>query len=227
VKAIILNVLVVFILLIMISFWQLYFSSRPPMATEAITLEGDGSLIDYCQLPDLIGNGLMARDIPKGNTPECAYDHFPLPILAQCTEPLSAQVDDLRGLWQAVSGKVGHVERVEQCGDRIVITSAGIIHDAGPNSSAGLTTNDTEGSVLFTLGNREFCSRSTAGVSWDEKVVKFRVFGWGPVVVRRYMDKGQLVWEYIDGSKTRMERICQLPEKHKRPRPRGPRYKIW
>jgi hypothetical protein len=107
-----------------------------------------------------------------------------------------------------------------------VVTAAGIIHDGGPNSTGGLTSNDTEGAVLFTMGDREYCPRTSASMIWSEGVLDFHVFGWGPVVVRRYMDGEQLLWEYADGSITRMDRLCQLPEEHKYPRPRGPRYQL-
>jgi len=125
----------------------------------------------------LDGSGKMAVDIPKGNTPGCAYDHFPLPILAECTESLPEGAADIRGLWIAVSGKVGHVERVEQCGRRTVVTSSGIIHDAGPNSTAGENSNDTEGSVLFTIGDKEYCNRTSASMIWNNGVLDFHVFG--------------------------------------------------
>ena len=62
---------------------------------------------------------------------------------------------------------------------------------------------------------------------WKDGVLEFHVFGWGPVVVRRYLDGEQLIWEYADGSVTRMNRICQLPEEHKIPRPRGPRHSFF
>ena len=199
------------------------FSERPPLTTDPATLAGDGSALNYCELPVLDGSGLSAADIPKGNTPGCAYPHFPLPILAQCTEPLPAEADDLRGLWQGVSGRVGHVERIEQCGERVVVTAAGIIHDSGPNSTAGWNTDDTEGSVLFTIGDTPYCARSSAGMFWNEGVLDFRVFGWGPVVVRRYRDGDDLIWEYADGTNTRLERICTLPEHIRVPAPRGPR----
>ena len=58
-------------------------------------------------------------------------------------------------------------------------------------------------------------------------VLNFRVFGWGPVVVKRYMDGDNLIWEYADGSVTRMERLCELPEEHRVPAPRGGRYQLW
>ena len=124
-------------------------------------------------------------------------------------------------------GHVGHVERVEQCGRRTVVTSSGIIHDAGPNSTLGETTNDTEGSVLFTIGDREFCPRTSASMIWNDGVLDFNVFGWGPVVVRRYLEGEQLVWEYADGSITRMDRICTLPESEKIPELRGRRISLF
>jgi hypothetical protein len=209
-------------------FWLAFFSPRPPLTTDAATLAGDGSMIDYCRLPALDGTGKRVSEIPKGNTPGCAYTHFPLPILAQCTQPLIEGADDLRGLWMGVTGRhIGHVERVEQCGDRTVITSSGIIHDYGANSTGGLTTNDTEGMVMFSLGAKEYCPRTSAAMIWQDKKLNFHLFGWGPVVVRRYREGAQLVWEYADGSKTHMDRICDLPESEKIPLPRGLRFKIF
>jgi hypothetical protein len=207
-------------------FWLAFFSSRPPLTIDPTTLAGDGSTLNYCELPDLDGKGRFAADIPKGNTPGCGYDHFPLPILAACTEPLSEGAADIRGLWIGVTGNVGHIERIEQCGSRTVVTAAGLIHDYGPNSTAHPNTDDTEGSVLFTLGDREHCSRTSASMIWNEGILDFYVFGWGPKVVRRYPDGEQVVWEYIDGSMTRMERLCQLPAEHKVPGPRGRRISL-
>ena len=209
-------------------FWLAFFSARPPLATDPATLAGDGSTLDYCALPALDGSGKNAVDIAKGNTPGCAYTHFPLPVLAQCTEPLHAEAYDIRGLWRGVAGThIGHVERIEQCGSRIVVTAAGIIHDYGPNATGGLNTNDTEGNVMFTLGGREYCPRTSASMIWEDGILNFYAFGWGPKAVRRYRDGDQLVWEYIDGSQTRMERICTLPAEHKNPRTRGRRIALF
>ncbi len=225
-KKILIKVLATLLALFVAAFWMLFFSARPPLTIDPQTLAGDGSLVNYCELPELDNSGKLAADIPKGNTPGCSYDHYPLPILAECTESLVAGADDIRGLWLGVEGKVGHVERVEQCGARTVVTSSGIVHDAGPNSSGGLTSNDTEGAVLFSIGDREYCPRTSASMVWNNGVLDFHVFGWGPVVVRRYMDGEQLIWEYADGSVTRMDRLCQLPEKRKYPKPRGSRYQL-
>ena len=220
----ILGTLTVLILVVLGVFWFLFFSPRPPLTIDPATLAGDGSILNYCELPVLDGTGKMAADIPKGNTPGCSYTHFPLPVLRECTEPLPGGADDIRGLWRGVSGRADHVERIEQCGARVVVTTSGVIHDSGPNSTAGYNSNDTEGAVLFTLGDREYCPRSSAGMFWNNGVLEFKAFGWGPVVVRRYMDGEQLIWEYADGSVTRMERLCTLPDEHKRPKVRAPRY---
>ena len=220
-----LSVIFVFLLLLV---WLGWFSARPPLTIDPTTLAGDGSSLDYCALPLLDGSGSRASDIPKANTPGCAYDHFPLPVLAACTEPLPPEADDIRGLWRGVSGgHVGHVERVEQCGNRVVVTAAGLIHDYGPNSTGGLNTNDTEGSVLFTLRGKEHCMRTSASMIWEDKILNFYVFGWGPRVVRRYRDGEELIWEYVDGSVTRMERLCTLPEGNKVPKPRGSRFELF
>ena len=208
--------------------WLAWFSTRPPLMIDPATLAGDGSTLNYCELPVLDNSGKRAVNIPKGNTPGCAYHHFPLPILAECTEPLPAEADDIRGLWRGVSGgHVGHVERVEQCGSRVVVTAAGLIHDYGPNSTGGLNTNDTEGSILFTLGETEHCMRTSASMIWEDKVLNFYAFGWGPQVVRRYRDGDELSWEYADGSVTRLERLCTLPEEHREPAPRGRRISLF
>ena len=55
---------------------------------------------------------------------------------------------------------------------------------------------------------------------WNQGVLEFHVFGWGPMVVPRYRDGEQLVWEYADGIGTRLDRICTLPEGERVPRPR-------
>ena len=213
--------------LLALAVYGLFFSERPPNQTDPETLQGDGSALNYCDLAALKGEGLLAQDIAKGNTPGCRYDRFPAPILAACTEPLVPDAVDMRGLWQGVDGAhVGHVERIEQCGARVVVTSSGLIHDSGPNSTGGLTTNDTEGAVIFMLGDREYCPRTSAEMVWNQGVLDFHVFGWGPVVVRRYLENDQLVWEYADGTTTRMTRICRLPEDQKVPKARGPRIRL-
>ena len=231
VRVLIKTVLSVFIALLLLASWLIWlgwFSARPPLTIDPATLAGDGSTLNYCALPVLNDSGKRAVDIPKGNTPGCAYEHFPLPILAECTESLPPEAEDIRGLWRGVSGgHIGHVERVEQCGSRGVVTTSGLIHDYGPNGTGGLNTNDTEGSVLFSLGGKEHCMRTSASMVWEDKILNFYAFGWGPKVVRRYREGDELIWEYADGSVTRMERLCTLPEENKVPTPRGRRFELF
>ena len=80
---------VVLLIFLVLAIWALFFSARPPLTIDPATLKGNGS-------------GKRAADITKGNTPGCSYDHFPLPVLADCLEPFSERADDIRGLWIGV-----------------------------------------------------------------------------------------------------------------------------
>ncbi|MEK9821759.1 MAG: hypothetical protein VW840_06280, partial [Gammaproteobacteria bacterium] len=51
-------------LLVSTGFWLAFFSERPPLTTDPATLAGDGSVINYCELPMLDGTGKLAADIP-------------------------------------------------------------------------------------------------------------------------------------------------------------------
>ncbi len=89
------------------------------------------------------GSGLSAVDIPVAHTPPGGYGKsFPRPVLAACTEPLVKGAPDLRGIWKTLRAQRGgraappgdriydYVERIEQCGDRIVDMGGGTICDA-------------------------------------------------------------------------------------------------
>jgi hypothetical protein len=79
--------------------------------------------------------------IPVAHTPEGGWKgKMPPPVLAGCDEPLVDGAPDLRGLWRAVRVEkdgvplpehrlMEHVERIEQAGNRVVVTSEGVIHD--------------------------------------------------------------------------------------------------
>ena len=40
------------LVLFLLAIWQFYFSARPPLMTDPATLAGDGSTINYCELPE-------------------------------------------------------------------------------------------------------------------------------------------------------------------------------
>ena len=108
-----------------------------------------------------------------------------------------------------------HFQRIEQCGNRVVVTSLGVIHDYGPHATSGFNTNDSEGLELFILAEDEYCIRASASMMWAYKVLEFYVFGWVPRVMRCHREGHDLVWEYLNGSLTRMKRIYILPKEKK------------
>ena len=98
---------------------------------------------------------VTADDIPVAHTPPGGYGlTFPEPVLARCTEPLVAGAPDLRGIWKTLraerAGKpvpegdyvYSYVERVEQCGDRIVDMGGGTIADARADGTLVNGVND-------------------------------------------------------------------------------------
>lgn len=142
-------------------------------------------------------------DIPVAHTPAGGWHgEMPSPILARCTDPLAPGAPDLRGLWQAyeveADGKSlpdhpldGHIERVEQCGNRVVITADPIIHDMradgtlehGVNDVAAADlTSEIHVAALFTDGRLDL---HPFGVDPDRP----------PAVTREVVD-GEMIWHY-------------------------------
>ncbi len=189
----------------------LLFYPRPENLTPAHVYAGDAHAIDYCDLPVLDGSGLMADDIPQGHTPNCAYERFPMPILAGCTEPLPEGATDMRGLWMAKEGRggrAGHLERIEQCGNRFVVTSSGLVHDVTTDGRLAGASNDV---TRLRVGSTTLCLRSSATTEWVDGRLQFYALGLVPVVTR-YMEGGEYKWDYPRYGTTVMKRICRLPE---------------
>jgi hypothetical protein len=187
------------------------FYPRPENLTPAYVYQGDAHSIDYCDLPVLDGSGLVADDIPQGHTPGCGYEKFPMPILAGCTEPLPEEATDMRGLWmikEGSPGRPGHFERIEQCGNRFVVTSSRLIHDMTTDGELAGASNDVIG---IALGSSGLCLRSTATTEWVEGRLQFYALGLVPVVAR-YMEGGVYKWDFPKFGTTAMKRICKLPE---------------
>ncbi|HEY8171873.1 MAG TPA: hypothetical protein VIH21_02200 [Dehalococcoidia bacterium] len=126
---------------------------------------------------------------------------MPAPVLSACTEPLAFGAPDLRGLWQAYRVEQDghtlpdhplnhHVERIEQCGDRVVITSEPIIHDMradgvlehGVNDVAGANFAPIQVAAVFNNGRLDL---HPGGVDPSR-----------PPVVTREIIGGELVWHY-------------------------------
>jgi hypothetical protein len=177
------------------------FSPRPPDTTDEAIFEGDGSQIDECDLPELDGSGLRADDIPKAYTPGDGFERWPQPVLAGCTEPLPPGAPDLRGAWLGYEGDlVGHVERIEQCGDRVVVTSSGLIHDMRADMVFAHGANDINVSGM----------RIRNKASYEDGVLAMYPFFLPVPIVNRWLEGDDLVWEHPQYGKTRMERICSV-----------------
>ena len=181
---------------------------RPADTTEARVSQGNAAALDHCSLPELDGSGLRADEIPKAFTPGCGWTEFPMPVLAHCTEPLAPNAVDMRGLWLAYTGAIGHVERIEQCGNRTVVTSSGIIHDFRTDGTLRNGSRDIEPPT---------CMNTFVAIDYRDEVMRFHPFGLPYTAVTRRMDGDELVWTYfaIDGD-IRMKRICELPEQSRR-----------
>jgi hypothetical protein len=144
---------------------------------------------------------VLADDISVAHTPPGGYGEvMPPPILADCTEPLVAGAPDLRGLWRVVSVEVGgeavpehpvhgHLERIEQCGDRIVITAGGVIHD--------MRCDGTEENGVNDVGAVDYTTPITVVATYEDGVHTLRPVGVPGVKITRHLDGGELVWDYV------------------------------
>jgi hypothetical protein len=153
---------------------------------------------------------VLADDIPVASTPPGGYgDEMPPPILADCTEPLVAGAPDLRGLWRTVDVEVGgapapaehgahqHVERIEQCGDRLVVTAGGVIHD--------MRCDGTEENGVNDVAAADFTTPIAVVATYEDGVHTLRPVDL-PIEVTRRLDGDQLVWTYPTFT-ARLERI--------------------
>lgn len=174
---------------------------RPHDTTDSSIFLNDGKNVNYCDLPNLDGSGKSAEDIPKAYTPGCGFTKIPMPILANCTEPLAEGVVDMRGLWKGESGSNSHLERIEQCGNRVVITVERVIHDFRLDGTLRNGARDI-GAI---------CNNFNAAVHFDGEEMVFRLFNLFDTVSRR-MEGNEMVFTFINGTETRTKRICKYPE---------------
>jgi len=186
-------------------YYFLYLEPRPENTTAARVYSSDAAGIDYCALPLLDGSGLLADEIPKAYTPDCSADRWPAPVLSGCTEPLPVEAADLRGLWRDERDPARHIERIEQCGNRVVVSGRRFIHDFRTTGTLAGGANDI---------NPTDCSRVRAAISWnDAKVLEFRPWGLLTLVTRHLQDDDTLVWEYPGQPRMHLKRICRLPDR--------------
>jgi hypothetical protein len=124
---------------------------------------------------------------------------MPSPVLAGCTTPLANNAPDMRGMWRVVEvvadGSVqsdhptlGHVQRIEQAGNRVAITAAGVIHDMRCDGTETNGVNDVA----------EFDKKTpiTVVATFEDGVHVLRPVGM-PIEVRRRIEGNRLVWDYV------------------------------
>jgi hypothetical protein len=143
---------------------------------------------------------LTADNIPVAHTPGCGWKEFPPPVLKACSEPLVPEAPDLRGIWEAYEGMVGHIERIEQCGNRIVITSGGVTHDMRADGTLKNGVNDVAAAI---------CIKIRVAAEFINGKLALRPFG-GPVAVTRELDGDEMIWSY-EGKTSRLRRIDSIP----------------
>ena len=145
---------------------------------------------------------VFADDIPVAHTPGCGWEEWPAPVLATCTEPLSPEAADLRGIWEGYEGDmVGHVERIEQCGNRVVIMGGGVTHDMRADGTLENGVHDIAAAT---------CAEIEVSAEFVDGALELRPFG-GDVLVTREIDGDDLLWVYA-GFTTWLRRLEQLPE---------------
>jgi len=162
-------------------------------------------------------------DIPIAHTPHGGYgDSFPSPILSGCTDPLIEGAPDLRGLWQVVEVQVGgdvitdhpalgHIQRVEQCADRLVVTGGGVIHDMRCDGSIERGVRDVP---EFDKG-----TPITVVATYEHGVHVLRPVGL-PIEVRRRRAGADMIWDYV-AFRARLRRV-DPPEMDPRALPINP-----
>jgi len=154
--------------------------------------------------------GWTAGEIPVAHTPPGGYgDDFPAPILTGCTEPLVASAPDLRGMWRVVAAEMNgapvpddhplrsHFQRVEQCGDRLVVTAGGVVHDMRCDGTVEHGVHD--------VAERDFTTPITVVATYETGSHVLRPVGI-PVEVTRRRDGEHMIWEYLTFT-ARLERI--------------------
>ena len=131
---------------------------------------------------------VKATDIPVAFTPPGGYREFPPPVLVGCDEPIVPGAPDLRGVWQVYKGPLkGHIERVEQAGNRVVVTGGGVIHDMYADGTLDGGVNDVH------ADKRE---RISVAARFEKGRLNLYPGGRKIALVTRYLDGEEMIWRY-------------------------------
>lgn len=155
---------------------------------------------------------MKANEIPRVKTPAGGWTgDMPGPFLSACTEPLVEGAPDLRGTWRPVEVTVNggpaprelpmwnHVERIEQAGNRAIVTSDGVIHD--------FIVDGTHENGCHDVAAVDMVTPIVVAGSYEDGVFVLRPQGMDGVEVRRWREGGRLGWDYAGMFRMVMERI--------------------
>ena len=161
--------------------------------------------LDYA-LPELDGSGPVVADFPLGKTqPGASLEVWPDRVMDGCTEPLPPGVPDLRGVWEVYEGRMkGHVERIEQAGNRICITTGGLVHDMYCDGTLENGVDDIAG---FDGG------RIRVAATFENGVHKLRPWAKRIVMVTRHLEGDELRWRY-GPFRNKLRRLIEPPMDH-------------
>jgi len=143
---------------------------------------------------------VLASDIPVAHTPTGFWKTFPAPVLARCTEPLAPGAPDLRGVWTGDNDGKTHIERIQQCGDRVVIEGDGVTHDMRADGVLAHGVDDIAFGTALPI--------KVAAV-FENNGLSLKPFG-GPTRVTRVLQGDVLVFTYV-GKVILLHRIAALP----------------
>lgn len=144
------------------------------------------------------------------HTPPGGYgEQMPPPVLGGCTDPLVKGAPDLRGTWRIISitkdGRevtedrlIGHLQRIEQCGQRLVVTAGGVVHDMRCDGTPENGVND--------VAEFDFTTPITVVATYEDAVHVLRPVGLPGIEVTRRREGKQMIWNYI-GFEARLERV--------------------
>ena len=147
---------------------------------------------------------MRVDEIPVAHTPPGGWTEMPPPILEGCDDPLVAGAPDLRGTWKVVAVEppndrvLAHVERIEQAGDRLVVTANGIVHDMRCDGTEANGVHD-----VAAANGQEIHVVAT----YEDGVHTLRPVGIPGIEVTRRLEGEQLVWTYGPMFVARLERM--------------------
>jgi hypothetical protein len=159
----------------------------------------------------------LSTDIARINTPTGGWKgDMPEAFLTECTDAIIDSAPDLRGTWTPIEVTINgepappevplwrHVERIEQAGQRVTLTSDGIIHDFP-------IVDGTFENGCHDVAAADFATPIVVAASYEDGVLVLRPQGMDGVEVRRWRDGEHLMWSYHSAFVMKMECKASSP----------------